>query len=85
VAAAYNAGPEAVSGWLGKNGNGKDRDVFVESIPYMETRGYVKKVLRNYAEYKRIYNKTMDNPLLSPVPFEAMAVSAAPGEESKKP
>ncbi len=34
-----------------------DRDVFVESIPFSETRGYVKKVLRNYAEYKRIYGK----------------------------
>jgi len=57
VAAAYNAGPEAVVGWSSKNGYGKDRDVFVESIPYAETRGYVKKVMRNYAEYKRIYNK----------------------------
>ncbi len=58
ASAAYNAGPEAVSSWLAKNGNSRDRDTFVESIPYMETRGYVKKVLRNYAEYKRIYGKT---------------------------
>lgn len=56
VAAAYNAGPEAVSGWIGRNGAG-ERDEFVESIPFAETRGYVKKVLRNYAEYKRIYAK----------------------------
>ena len=48
VAAAYNAGPDAVTGWLNKNGRGADRDEFVESIPYAETRGYVKKVLRNY-------------------------------------
>jgi soluble lytic murein transglycosylase len=67
VAAAYNAGPEAVASWLSRNGTaGMERDVFVESIPYMETRGYVKKVLRNYAEYKRIYGKTA--PVVSPVP-----------------
>jgi soluble lytic murein transglycosylase len=57
TAAAYNAGPEAVDGWITRNGYGKDRDTFVESIPYMETRGYVKKVLRNYGEYRRIYGR----------------------------
>ena len=57
VAAAYNAGPEAVQGWIKKNGYHGERDRFVEQIPYSETRGYVKKVMRNYAEYKRIYTK----------------------------
>ncbi len=58
VAAAYNAGPEAVTSWISRNGPaGLERDVFVESIPFAETRSYVKKVLRNYAEYKRIYGK----------------------------
>ncbi|MCK9419332.1 MAG: tetratricopeptide repeat protein [Nitrospirae bacterium] len=58
VAAAYNAGPEAVQGWIAKNGSHGEWDLFVEMIPYAETRRYVKKVLRNYAEYKRIYAKT---------------------------
>ena len=58
AAAAYNAGPEAVQGWITKNGYHGERDLFVELIPFSETRGYVKKVLRNYAEYKRIYTKT---------------------------
>jgi soluble lytic murein transglycosylase len=58
VAAAYNAGPDAVQGWVVKNGYQGERDLFVEMIPYSETRGYVKKVLRNYAEYKRLYEKT---------------------------
>jgi len=58
VAAAYNAGPDAVSSWIVKNGYHGDRDAFVESIPFMETRGYVKKVLRNYSEYRRIYSRT---------------------------
>ena len=57
VIAAYNAGPEAVAGWLDREGNAQEQDAFVESIPYSETRGYVKKVLRNFAEYKRIYGK----------------------------
>jgi len=58
MAAAYNAGPDAVAGWISKNGYNGERDVFVEMIPFSETRNYVKKVLRNYSEYKRIYGKT---------------------------
>lgn len=61
VAAAYNAGPDAVSGWVSRNGHMIDRDEFVESIPFAETRGYVKKILRNYAEYRRIYAAKSDN------------------------
>ena len=60
TAAAYNAGPDAVAAWIGKYGYGDERDAFVESIPFTETRGYVKKVLRNYGEYKRIYGKGSD-------------------------
>ena len=60
VAAAYNAGPDAVVSWIGKNGYNADHDMFVELIPYAETRGYVKKVLRNYGEYKRIYGKSTE-------------------------
>lgn len=68
VAAAYNAGPGAVTSWLARNGSaGMERDVFVESIPFSETRGYVKKVLRNYAEYKRIYGKAV--PAALPLPL----------------
>jgi soluble lytic murein transglycosylase len=56
VSAAYNAGPEAVASWSGP-GDAADPAAFVETIPYLETRGYVKKVLRNYAEYRRLYGK----------------------------
>lgn len=69
VAAAYNAGPEAVSSWLSRNGSGLERDEFVESIPFSETRGYVKKVMRNYAEYRRIYGKTAPATMLAPLPI----------------
>lgn len=54
ASAAYNAGPEAVRSWNADSAR-SDPASFVESIPYTETRGYVKKVLRNYEEYRRIY------------------------------
>jgi soluble lytic murein transglycosylase len=57
TAAAYNAGPAAVSSWFGKNGATMERDEFAESIPFTETRWYVKRVLANYAEYLRIYGR----------------------------
>jgi soluble lytic murein transglycosylase len=59
VIAAYNAGPEVVSKWVQLRGD-KDQDEFIESIPYTETRNYVKKVLRSYGEYKRIYPSQAD-------------------------
>jgi len=50
--AAYNAGEDAVKGWLAA-GNYKSPDEFIEDIPYDETRNYVKKVLTSYFEYMR--------------------------------
>ncbi len=52
--AAYNAGPTPVLRWLEERGD-EDLDVFVEEIPYDETRGYVKRVLRSYAAYRLLY------------------------------
>ena len=50
AAAAYNAGPLAVSHWLA-GGEQLDLDVFVARIPYSETRGYVERVVENLARY----------------------------------
>lgn len=44
MVASYNAGPRNVQGWVERL-NGQSLAVFVESIPFRETRGYVKKVL----------------------------------------
>jgi soluble lytic murein transglycosylase-like protein len=52
--AAYNAGEDAVGRWLAKTPL-DDPDVFIESIPYAETKLYVKTVTRNRSEYLRIY------------------------------
>lgn len=53
--ASYNAGPGAVGDWVAKAGS-QDPDVFVEKIPYSETKGYVKSVFENYWNYLRLYN-----------------------------
>jgi soluble lytic murein transglycosylase len=50
AAAAYNAGPRAVSRWL-ETGEELPLDVFVARIPYDETRGYVDRVVGNLARY----------------------------------
>ncbi|MBO4441660.1 transglycosylase SLT domain-containing protein [bacterium] len=52
--AAYNAGPHKVSEWLKKYGK-SDGYVFIELIPYAETRDYVKKVLRFFSIYSYLY------------------------------
>jgi soluble lytic murein transglycosylase len=83
--AAYNAGPDAVASWLSRNGHDVERDEFVESIPFPETRWYVKKVLRNYEEYKRIYDKTSLTTSLAPAGPEKDIGSMASGVEVTKP
>jgi len=52
--AAYNAGEEPVGKWIAQQPV-DDEDLFVESIPFAETRLYVKTVSRNRFEYRRIY------------------------------
>jgi soluble lytic murein transglycosylase len=54
--AAYNAGERAVGTWIEMTPV-DDIDLFVESIPYAETRLYVKTVTRNRFEYRRIYEE----------------------------
>lgn len=50
--AAYNAGPSRVNTWLGNTGGQVDAVAFVESIPFSETRRYVKNVLAYDAFYR---------------------------------
>jgi len=54
--AAYNAGPHKIKRWIQIRSSLKPME-FIESIPYTETRDYVKKVLRNYVIYKTLYEK----------------------------
>jgi len=52
--ASYNAGPEAVARWLAADA-GREDDEWVESIPYDQTRSYVKRVLRSLNVYRALY------------------------------
>lgn len=58
VIAAYNAGPAPVEAWNAQARDGGDPLLYIESIPYWETRGYVTTVLRNYWMYEGQSGKT---------------------------
>jgi len=53
VIAAYNAGPNSVANWNARGRNLDDPLLFIESIPFVETRAYVAIVLRNYWMYQQ--------------------------------
>lgn len=76
IAAGYNAGPHRGFSWLSTFGN-LNMDEFIEHVPFVETRNYIKKVVRNYAVYSRLYaQKPLKyNWLTEPV---AMRVSEKP-------
>jgi soluble lytic murein transglycosylase-like protein len=52
VVAAYNAGPAPVDRWNSQVRDGGDPLLFIESVPYYETRAYLNAVLRNYFVYQ---------------------------------
>jgi soluble lytic murein transglycosylase len=52
VIAAYNAGPLPVGEWNAKVRDSGDPLLYIESIPYWETRAYVATVMRNYWMYQ---------------------------------
>lgn len=52
--AAYNAGAGAVNRWL-KARPGLELDAWVEEIPVVETRNYVKRVLTTFSTYQLLY------------------------------
>jgi soluble lytic murein transglycosylase len=54
---AYNAGLDVARKWSGRLPV-HDMDEFVESIPYRETRNYVKLVYRNYQVYSYLQQET---------------------------
>jgi soluble lytic murein transglycosylase len=56
AAAAYNAGPNRVREWWA-NRKTDDLDVWVEQIPYNETRAFVKRVMLSWQEYQRVYGE----------------------------
>ena len=57
VIASYNAGEDRVAIWW-KSARGLPEDLFVDTIPYSETRRFVREVLANVAGYQRVYGGT---------------------------
>jgi soluble lytic murein transglycosylase len=56
AAAAYNAGPNRVrEWWAGRRSD--DLEVWVDQIPYNETRAFVKRVMLSWEEYRRVYGE----------------------------
>ena len=53
IMAAYNAGLSPVGRWNSEINDLDDPLLWMESIPYWETRGYVAIVMRNYWMYER--------------------------------
>jgi len=63
---AYNAGINAAQRWQREFGH-LPRDMFVERIPYKETRLYVKHILQHMAAYRRLYPQLMpESPAVEP-------------------
>jgi soluble lytic murein transglycosylase len=70
VAAGYNAGPHRVKNWLVSFGT-LETDEFIEHIPFLETRNYVKRVVSNAYVYAKLYGNKKD---LFPYLSEAVPV-----------
>ncbi len=62
--AAYNAGGGALRRWLKQNPSA-ELDVFIEDIPYEETRNYVKRVYASQLAYATLYAPEESDALLS--------------------
>jgi soluble lytic murein transglycosylase len=56
VVAAYNGGSGNVSKWL-KDKNLSSSGKTLDTIPFKETDHYVKKVIKDYTIYKKLYGK----------------------------
>ena len=76
--AAYNAGPGRIPKWLPKKT--MDADLWIETIPYYETRNY----LQNVLTYIEIYQQLLDKrsilaEVLSPIPGKNLPHTAFKG------
>ena len=63
--ASYNADRERVQVWWDE-AKELPEELFIDSIPYRETRAYVRQVLANYAMYQRAFGRSPDAQSTSP-------------------
>ncbi len=83
AAAAYNAGSGSVNKWNRARDTWED-DAWMESIPFRETNGYVKNVLRNYAVYRKLYGASgaaASEPQPAPGEDPELQTPEVPGED----
>jgi soluble lytic murein transglycosylase len=57
ASAAYNAGPSRARTWRGSLDKPMEGAIFVESIPFEETRTYVRNVMSNATNYAALFEK----------------------------
>ncbi|HET6563775.1 MAG TPA: transglycosylase SLT domain-containing protein, partial [Xanthomonadales bacterium] len=83
VTGAYNAGPGAVERWL-QSLPGQDATIWIEILPYYETRDYIPRVLAFTTIYNYLLNRTQPEVSVArisgrmPPPDEAVAVQPKP-------
>ena len=79
--AAYNAGPGRAQRW--RSSQQMEAAVYIESIPFAETRDYVKKVMSNAMYYAQRFGQpsVLLKDRLGVVPPRKTAVAAAPSDE----
>ncbi len=76
--AAYNAGPGKVREWLPEQGTAA-ADVWAETIPYLETRQYVQRVMEYATVYgQRLGSDTSISVRLGRIPPRAAATASVP-------
>jgi soluble lytic murein transglycosylase len=79
MAGAYNAGPGRVVSW--RKTLPIEIDEFVEAIPFRETKGYVQGIIRNTAQYRRLYDENGNfKPNVGTKPVRS-AIDTMPGEQ----
>jgi soluble lytic murein transglycosylase len=75
TAASYNAGAGAVDRWLSERGSW-DLDLFIEAIPYDETRNYTQSVVGRWFAYRFLYG---DGDPADRIPFLPKSIPARAG------
>lgn len=61
LAIAYNAGPGTLARWKSERAEIDDPLLFIETIPYAETRAYVERVLSNYWIYRMRFDQSNES------------------------
>ncbi len=61
LAIAYNAGPGTLAKWKSEREGMNDPLLFIETIPFHETRNYVEHVMANYWMYRMRFNQPNDS------------------------